>query len=162
MWTTDKDGPILDLLAAEILARTGQGPGEHYRELDGGARARRCYTRIDAPATPAQKARLADALARRGDATRRSRASRSPRSSRARRATARAIGGLKVTTEHGWFAARPSGTENIVKIYAESFRSAEHLDRILAEARPIMADALAGTQSGEGLCPSTPQGDSSP
>ena len=140
VWTTDKDGPILDLLAAEILARTGKDPGEHYQEL-----ARQFgtpyYTRIDAPASPDQKARLqkldpADVKA--------SDLAGEPVVAKLTRAPCNnaSIGGLKVVAASGWFAARPSGTENIYKIYAESFRDQDHLNAIVAEAQNIVTDAL--------------------
>ncbi len=142
VWTTDKDGPIMDLLAAEITARTGKDPGEHYRELTGQF-GTPYYTRIDAPATPEQKSRLSklspesvqDAeLAGRADHRQ---AHQAPGNNAA-------IGGLKVVAESGWFAARPSGTENIYKIYAESFQGQSHLDRIVAEAQQIVGRALSG------------------
>ena len=141
VWTTDKDGLILDLLAAEITARTGKDPGAHYEELRG-AFGTPFYTRVDAPATPAEKAALkkldpaavqASTLA--GEAIV-AKLTRAPGNDAP-------IGGLKVTTKNGWFAARPSGTENVYKIYAESMTSAAHLDAILKEAREIVARALA-------------------
>ena len=141
VWTTDKDGIIACLLAAELTARDGRDPGTRYAEL--AARfGDPAYRRIDAPATPAEKAALkaltpdrvrAEALA--GEPI------------RAILTTAPGngapIGGLKVVTEHGWFAARPSGTEAVTKLYAESFRGEAHLDQVLADARTITADALA-------------------
>jgi phosphoglucomutase len=140
VWTTDKDGPILDLLAAEITARTGRDPGEHYRDLEaefGSAH----YTRIDAPATPEQKQQLARLSP---DSVAATDLAGEPITARLTRAPGNdaPIGGLKVVTENGWFAARPSGTENIYKIYAESFRDAAHLDAIVAEAQQIVNDAL--------------------
>jgi phosphoglucomutase len=141
-WTTDKDGLIMDLLAAEITAVTGKDPGEHYQELtrEFGAPF---YTRIDAAATPDEKARLGklspDAVTAKelaGDAIT-AKLTNAP-------GNGAAIGGLKVTTEAGWFAARPSGTENIYKIYAESFRNAVHLQAIVSEAKAIVSAALAG------------------
>jgi phosphoglucomutase len=140
VWTTDKDGPIMDLLAAEILARTGKDPGEHFRELTA-LFGTPYYTRIDAAATPEQKSRLkgldpsavkASKLA--GEAIQ-AKLTRAP-------ANGAEIGGLKVVAESGWFAARPSGTENIYKIYAESFRDQAHLDAIVNEAQTIVTDAL--------------------
>ena len=140
VWSTDKDGPIMNLLAAEILAVTGRDPGEHYAELTAAFGAP-LYTRIDAPATGEQKAKLGKlspaqvsetTLA--GDAIT-AKLSHAP-------GNGAAIGGLKVTTEHGWFAARPSGTEQLYKIYAESFRDAAHLDRIVDEAKVIVGNAL--------------------
>ncbi|NJO53710.1 MAG: alpha-D-glucose phosphate-specific phosphoglucomutase [Bacteroidales bacterium] len=143
VWTTDKDGLIMDLLAAEITAVTGKDPGVHYQELTAEFGAP-LYTRIDAPATPDEKARLgklspaavtASELA--GDAIT-AKLTNAP-------GNGAAIGGLKVTTDAGWFAARPSGTENIYKIYAESFRDQAHLDAIVSEAKAIVGAALAGT-----------------
>jgi phosphoglucomutase len=140
VWSTDKDGLILCLLAAELTARTGKDPGEHYREIAAEFGAP-CYTRIDQPATPAEKNILkklspdavkATTLA--GD-TITARLTNAP-------GNGAAIGGLKVATAFGWFAARPSGTENIYKIYAESLRDQAHLDKIVAEAREIVAAAL--------------------
>jgi len=140
VWTTDKDGPILDLLAAEILARTGKDPGEHYRELTAQF-GTPFYTRIDAPANPEQKARLGKldpANVKASDLA------GEPIAAKLTRAPGNnaAIGGLKVIAQSGWFAARPSGTENIYKIYAESFRDQSHLDAIVAEAQQIVSDAL--------------------
>ena len=141
VWTTDKDGIIAGLLAAEITARTGRDPGELWRDLtrEFGEPA---YERIDSPATPAQKAALAKL---------------SPSHVRSRELAGEpirdvisaapgngaAIGGVKVIAEHGWFAARPSGTENVYKVYAESFRGPEHLKRIQEEANAILADAFS-------------------
>jgi phosphoglucomutase len=133
VWTTDKDGLILGLLAAEITARTGKDPGEHYQELASRLGAP-FYTRIDAPATPEQKERLKNlsvsATELAGD----------PIIAKLTRAAGNdaPIGGLKVATEHGWFAARPSGTENIYKLYAESWRSERHLESIVEEAQMII------------------------
>ena len=140
VWTTDKDGPIMDLLAAEITARTGKDPGEHYRDLTAEF-GTPWYTRIDAPATPEQKASLQRLSP---DAVRESSLAGEPIAERLTRAPGNnaAIGGLKVTTAHGWFAARPSGTENLYKIYAESFRSEAHLNAILGEAEAIVNKAI--------------------
>jgi phosphoglucomutase len=140
VWTTDKDGLILALLAAEITARTDKDPGEHYRELTAQFGAP-CYTRIDAPATPEQKARLAKLSA---DAVRASSLAGEPITAKLTRAPGNdaPIGGLKVVTASGWFAARPSGTENLYKIYAESFRDARHLEMLVAEAQQIVAESL--------------------
>ena len=140
VWTTDKDGLILDLLAAEITARTGRDPGEHYQSLTAAFGAP-CYTRVDAPATPEQKARLAKLSP---DAVKAATLAGEPIQDRLTHAPANGapIGGLKVVAASGWFAARPSGTENIYKIYAESFRDASHLDAILREAQQIVDDAL--------------------
>ena len=140
VWTTDKDGILLDLLAAEITAVTGKDPGEHYRELTAvyGAPV---YTRIDAEATPAEKARLARLSP---EAVTDADLAGEPITAKLTRAPGNgaAIGGLKVVAPSGWFAARPSGTENVYKIYAESFRDEAHLGRILEEARAIVARAL--------------------
>ena len=139
VWTTDKDGPIMALLAAEITARTGRDPGEHYRTLTAEFGAP-YYTRVDAPATPEQKARLQQfspetltAATLAGE----------PILATLTRAPANdaPIGGLKVVTASGWFAARPSGTENVYKIYAESFKDEGHLRAILTEAQAIVDGA---------------------
>jgi phosphoglucomutase len=142
VWTTDKDGPIMDLLAAEITARTGKEPGEHYRALTDEF-GTPCYTRIDAPATPEQKKRLAELSA---DAVKPAKLAGEPITSKLTRAPGNKapIGGLKVVTSSGWFAARPSGTENIYKIYGESFKDQAHLDSLVAEAQEIVNNALAG------------------
>ena len=140
VWTTDKDGIILDLLAAEITARTGRDPGEHYRDLT--ARfGSPVYERIDAPASPREKAVLKDLSPSQVTATE---LAGEPITERLTKAPGNgaAIGGLKVTTENGWFAARPSGTEDIYKIYAESFRGRGHLEAIQQEAREIVTAAL--------------------
>jgi phosphoglucomutase len=140
--TTDKDGIVLDLLAAEITAVTGQDPGAHYERL----RARfgtPYYARVDAPATPAEK----EALKRLApEAVKAGTLAGDPIVAKLTRAPGNdaPIGGLKVTSAEGWFAARPSGTENVYKIYAESMKSAEHLAAIQAEARQIVAAALGG------------------
>ncbi|HTP50408.1 MAG TPA: phosphoglucomutase (alpha-D-glucose-1,6-bisphosphate-dependent) [Anaeromyxobacteraceae bacterium] len=146
VWTTDKDGLILDLLAAEITAATGKDPGEHYRELTAEFGSP-CYTRIDAPATPAEKARLAKLSP---EAVKDATLAGRPITAKLTRAPGNGagIGGLKVVTESGWFAARPSGTENIYKIYAESFEGERHLAAIVAEAQGIVAKALAGAAAG--------------
>jgi len=140
VWTTDKDGPILDLLAAEILARTGKDPGQHYQEITAQYGAP-CYTRIDTPATLDQKKRLAKLEP---SDVRAADLAGEPIVAKLTRAPGNdaPIGGLKVVTAGGWFAARPSGTENIYKIYAESFRDQSHLDAIVNEARNIVTDAL--------------------
>jgi phosphoglucomutase len=141
VWTTDKDGLLLGLLAAEITARTGRDPGEHYSELTAELGAP-CYRRIDAPATPAQKARLAKLAP---EAVRAARLAGEPITARLTRAPGNGapIGGLKVVAASGWFAARPSGTESLYKIYAESFQGPSHLDAILREAEAIVNEALA-------------------
>jgi phosphoglucomutase len=142
VWSTDKDGILLDLLASEILATTGRTPSEHYRDLT--ARfGEPAYARIDAPATRDEKAVLAKL---------------SPSQVTAKEldgepitgvlteapGNGAAIGGLKVTTDSGWFAARPSGTEDVYKIYAESFKGPDHLARIQEEARTVVSAALKG------------------
>jgi len=143
VWTTDKDGPIMDLLAAEITARTGKNPGEHYRKLteEFGIPY---YTRIDAPATPEQKAKLEKLTP---DAVKESDLAGEPITAKLTKAPGNnaPIGGLKVVAESGWFAARPSGTENIYKIYAESFKSQTHLNSILSEAEEMVNHALGSS-----------------
>jgi len=143
VWTTDKDGPIMDLLAAEITARTGKNPGEHYRELTAEFGIP-YYTRIDAPATPEQKAKLAKLTP---DAVKESDLAGEPITAKLTKAPGNnaLIGGLKVVAESGWFAARPSGTENIYKIYAESFKSQTHLNAILREAEEMVNHALGSS-----------------
>jgi len=140
VWTTDKDGIIMDLLAAEITAATGRDPGEHYKELTESFGAP-IYERIDSPATAEQKKALAalspeqvaaDSLA--GEKIL-AKLTKAPGNNAP-------IGGLKVVTENGWFAARPSGTENVYKIYAESFTGADHLRALQDEAREIVSEAL--------------------
>ena len=137
VWTTDKDGIIMDLLAVEITAVTGKNPAEHYKEITE-KYGTSFYARIDTPASPEQKAALgklspedikADTLA--GDKIT-AKFTKAPGNNAS-------IGGLKVTTANGWFAARPSGTENICKLYAESFVSPEHLKKIQEEAQKIIA-----------------------
>ncbi len=141
VWTTDKDGIIMDLLAAEITATQGKDPGQMYNELTERFGSP-VYERIDSPATPEEKAKLknlspenvkADTLA--GEKITAA-MTKAPGNNAA-------IGGLKVTTENGWFAARPSGTEDIYKIYAESFLGQDHLKRLQDEAKEIVAQALA-------------------
>ena len=140
-WATDKDGLIMDLLAAEITARTGKDPGEHYRELTAEF-GTSYYTRIDAPATPEQKAKLKKLSP---EAVTASTLAGEPITAKLTRAPGNnaPIGGLKVVTASGWFAARPSGTENIYKIYAESFKDQAHLNAILSEAQAIVNNALS-------------------
>jgi phosphoglucomutase len=141
VWTTDKDGIILGLLAAEITAVTGKDPGQHYQEM-----ATRFgtphYIRIDAPASPTQKAAFKQLTGERVSVSTLASEAITARLTRAPGNNA-AIGGLKVTTENGWFAARPSGTEDIYKLYAESFKSAAHLQQIVDEAKEIVTAALA-------------------
>jgi phosphoglucomutase len=140
VWTTDKDGLILALLAAEITARTGKDPGENYWDLTSQFGASH-YTRIDAPATPEQKARLANLSP---EAVRASSLAGEPITAKLTRAPGNGapIGGLKVVTANCWFAARPSGTENLYKIYAESCRDARHLQTLVAEAQQIVTESL--------------------
>jgi phosphoglucomutase len=141
-WTTDKDGLLLGLLAAEITAKTGKDPGRYYSELT--ARLGRPFTmRVDAPASPEEKAKLKKLSSDAVRATElagesiRARLTHAPGNSAS-------LGGLQVKTDNGWFAARPSGTENIYKIYAESFLGEEHLQALLTEAKSIVQHALAG------------------
>jgi len=143
VWTTDKDGLIMDLLAAEITARTGKNPGEHYRELTAEF-GTPYYTRIDAPATPEQKAKLQKLSP---DAVKESDLAGEPIIAKLTNAPGNhaPIGGLKVVAESGWFAARPSGTENIYKIYAESFKSQTHLTAIVSEAQEMVNNALGSS-----------------
>ena len=140
VWTTDKDGPIMNLLAAEITARTGKDPGEHYSLMTAEFGAP-FYTRIDTAATPEEKAKL---LKLSPEAVKDATLAGEPINAKLTRAPGNnaAIGGLKVSAANGWFAARPSGTENIYKIYAESFRSQEHLNEIVTEARAMVNRAL--------------------
>jgi phosphoglucomutase len=146
VWTTDKDGPIMNLLAAEITARTEKDPGEHYRELTAQF-GTPYYTRIDAPATPAQKAQLQKLSP---EAVQASTLAGEPITARLTRAPGNnaPIGGLKVVAASGWFAARPSGTEHIYKIYAESFKDQAHLESIVAEAQQIVDNALQAAAPG--------------
>jgi len=140
VWTTDKDGPIMDLLAAEITARTGKDPGEHYRELTAEFGAFH-YTRLDAPATAEQKARLRKLSP---EAVKAGTLAGEPIAAKLTSAPGNnaAIDGLKIVTPGGWFAARPSGTEDIYKIYAESFQGAAHLDALVSEAHEIVDAAI--------------------
>jgi phosphoglucomutase len=139
-WSTDKDGIILGLLAAEILAKTGKSPSEHYRELEArfGASA---YSRMDAEANPAQKKVLANLSPEMLTATE---LAGEPILAKLTRAPGNGepIGGLKVVTPNAWFAARPSGTEDVYKIYAESFKGAEHLEQVMREAREVVSAAF--------------------
>ena len=141
VWTTDKDGIILDLLAVEMMAKTGRDPGELYREL-----TRQfgdpVYERLDAPATPEQKAILLQLAPQQVQATELAGEKILAMLTKAP-GNGSPIGGLKVVTEHGWFAARPSGTEAVYKIYAESFRGEDHLRRIQEEAQALIARACS-------------------
>lgn len=140
VWTTDKDGMIMDLLSAEILARTGKDPGQHYQDMTGRL-GNPFYTRIDAPATPAQKDRLKKLAP---ESVKAATLAGEPIVAKLTKAPSNQapIGGLKVVAENGWFAARPSGTEDVYKIYAESFKGQDHLNRILEEAQQIVSAAL--------------------
>ena len=140
VWTTDKDGILLCLLAAEITAVTGKDPGEHYREITARLGAP-VYTRIDTPCTPAEKAGFKRLTAESITATS---LAGDPIELKLTKAPGNgaAIGGLKVTTAQGWFAARPSGTENVYKLYAESFRDSAHLGRIVEGARAMLKGVL--------------------
>jgi len=142
VWTTDKDGPIMGLLAAEITARTGKDPGEHARELIAEF-GTPYYTRIEALATSEQRKKLKKLSA---DSVQQSDLAGEPILAKLTRAPGNdaPIGGLKVVSKTGWFAARPSGTENIYKIYAETFQGQDHLDRIVKEAREMVDHALGG------------------
>ena len=140
VWATDKDGPIMALLAAEITARTGKDPGEHYRALTAEF-GTPYYTRIDAPATPEQKARLEKLSPEAVGESQLAGESVTATLTRAPGNNA-PIGGLKVIARGGWFAARPSGTENIYKIYAESFKDQAHLDAVVRDAQAIVNRAL--------------------
>jgi phosphoglucomutase len=141
VWSTDKDGMILCLLACEILAVTGKDPGEHYQDLVAKF-GNPVYARVDAPATREEKAKLAALSLEQVSAEMLAGEPITPKLTHAP-ANGAAIGGLKVCTENGWFAARPSGTEDIYKIYAESFKGEEHLAQIQSEAREIVNAALA-------------------
>ncbi len=139
-WSTDKDGLLLGLLAAEITAVTGQDPAQHYRALTARHGAP-CYTRIDAPVTPPQKAAFKRLTAESVTATT---LGGDPITAKLTQAPGNqaAIGGLKVETARGWFAARPSGTENLYKLYAESFVSEAHLGALVSEAQALLAHTL--------------------
>jgi phosphoglucomutase len=140
VWTTDKDGIIMDLLAAEILARTEEDPSSHYEALTRELGSPR-YVRIDAPATPAEKARLKKLTP---DAVRARELAGEPITAILTRAPGNGaeIGGLKVVAASGWFAARPSGTEDVYKVYAESFKDDAHLAKIVEEAQTMVGAAL--------------------
>jgi len=147
VWTTDKDGVIPALLAAEITARTGKDPGQIYRDLTREL-GEPCYDRVDAPATPAQKAILKKLSA---EQLKSPTLAGEPIKVVLTRAPGNdgAIGGVKVVAEGGWFAARPSGTEDIYKIYAESFKGEEHLRRIQQEAQAIVGKAMTNDEEGQ-------------
>jgi phosphoglucomutase len=143
VWTTDKDGILLSLLASEIIAITGRSPSEHYADLVGRF-GEPAYARIDAPASREEKAVLGRLSPEQVTATT---LAGEPITATLTSAPGNGspIGGLKVTTDSGWFAARPSGTEDVYKIYAESFRGPEHLALIQEEARAVVSEALRGT-----------------
>jgi phosphoglucomutase len=141
VWTTDKDGLIMDLLAAEMMAKTDRDPSELYRELTKEL-GEPVYERIDAAATPEQKAVLSQLSPDQVTVTELA-GDKIVAMLTTAPGNGAPIGGLKVVTGHGWFAARPSGTEDVYKLYAESFRGAEHLKRIQSEAQTIIADALS-------------------
>ena len=147
VWTTDKDGIIPSLLAAEITARMGRDPGEIYSDLTSQL-GEPVYDRVEAPATPEQKAVLAKLSPQQVRSTNLAGEKIETVLTRAP-GNGAPIGGLKVIAPSGWFAARPSGTENIYKIYAESFRGADHLQRILEEAQAIVSDTLAAVPEPE-------------
>ena len=142
VWTTDKDGLILGLLAAEVTARLGKDPGELYRDLVR-EHGETFYERTDAPATPDEKALLGKLRPEQVRATELA-GSRITAILTTAPGNGAPIGGLKVVTGDGWFAARPSGTEDVYKIYAESFRGRDHLRRLQEEARALVGEALAG------------------
>jgi phosphoglucomutase len=153
VWSTDKDGIIMALLSAEMTARTGRDPGEIYRQLTFDL-GQPVYARVDAAATPVQKETLKRVSAQQvhfsdlaGEEIQ-TILTHAP-------GNGAPIGGLKVIAKNGWFAARPSGTESIYKIYAESFRGADHLKRILEEAQTIVSDALAAAPQRSGLSGNT-------
>jgi phosphoglucomutase len=141
VWTTDKDGLILGLLAAEITARTGKDPGQHYQELTAEFGSP-CYTRIDAPATPAQKSALRQLNAESVKAMELAGETIVDKLTHAP-GNGAPIDGLKITTKNGWFAARPSGTESVYKLYAESLLGPDHLKAIVEEAQRIVGQTLA-------------------
>lgn len=141
VWSTDKDGIIMDLLAAEMMAKTGRNPSELYRDLTNEL-GEPVYERIDAPATPEQKVLLSKLSPAQVKATELAGDKITAMHTKAP-GNGAAIGGLKVVTENGWFAARPSGTEDVYKLYAESFRGKEHLKQIQSEAQALVATALA-------------------
>jgi len=141
VWTTDKDGIIMDLLAAEMMAKTGRNPGELYRDLTNEL-GEPVYERKDAPATPQQKTILSKLSPDQVKATELA-GDKIVAMMTTAPGNGAAIGGLKVVTDHGWFAARPSGTEDVYKLYGESFRGQDHLRRIQEEAQLLIANALA-------------------
>jgi phosphoglucomutase len=149
VWTTDKDGPIMDLVAAEMTAVTGKDPGQHFREISAQF-GTPYYTRLDVPASSDQKAKLAKLSP---EAVEESELAGEPIAARLTRAPGNdePVGGLKVVAASGWFAARPSGTENLYKIYAESLKGQEHLNTIVDEAREIVNKALESSAQEVGV-----------
>jgi len=141
-WTTDKDGPIMCLLASEIIAKTGKSPSELHAALVGRL-GESWYARVDAAATPAEKAALGKLSPGQVPATTLAGGAITAKLTTAP-GNGEAIGGLKVVTDNAWFAARPSGTEDVYKIYAESFVSQAHLGEVQAQAREVVSEALAG------------------
>jgi phosphoglucomutase len=141
VWTTDKDGIIMNLLAAEMMAKTGRDPGELYRELTNDL-GEPVYERIDAAASPEQKTVLAKLSPDQVQASELA-GDRIVAKLTTAPGNGASIGGLKVVTEQGWFAARPSGTEDVYKLYAESFRGKDHLKRIQEEAQALIAKAFS-------------------
>jgi phosphoglucomutase len=139
-WSTDKDGIILGLLAAEITAKTGQTPSQHYQGLEAkyGSSA---YSRMDAAASPEQKKVLSNLSPEMVTAQTLAGETITAKLTKAP-GNGEAIGGLKVTTHNAWFAARPSGTENVYKIYAESFKGPEHLKQVIQEAQQVVGSAF--------------------
>jgi phosphoglucomutase len=144
VWTTDKDGLIMDLLAAEMTAKTGRDPAELYRDLTTEL-GEPVYERIDAAATPEQKATLSK-LSPDQVSAKELAGDKIVAMLTTAPGNGAAIGGLKVVTEQGWFAARPSGTEDVYKLYAESFRGPDHLRRIQEEAQGLIARALSSSK----------------
>ncbi|MGC5167945.1 phosphoglucomutase (alpha-D-glucose-1,6-bisphosphate-dependent) [Luteimicrobium sp. DT211] len=142
VWTTDKDGLILALLASEVLATTGRSPSQHHADLVE-RYGESWYARVDAPATLEEKSTLAKLSPEQVAATELAGEAITGKLTNAP-GNGAPVGGLKVTTENAWFAARPSGTENVYKIYAESFVSADHLAQVQSEAKDVVADALGG------------------
>jgi phosphoglucomutase len=147
VWTTDKDGLVPNLLAAEITAKTGRDPGEHYRELTRRFGEPR-YERLDAPVTPEQKPVLERLSPQQIQATELA-GEKIQTILTAAPGNGAPIGGIKVIAEHGWFAARPSGTEEVYKIYAESFQGEDHLRRLLEEAQGLIGKAFAAAAQGQ-------------
>ena len=147
VWTTDKDGLVPNLLAAEITAKTGREPGEHYRELTRRFGEPR-YERLDAPVTPEQKPVLERLSPQQIQATALV-GEKIQTILTAAPGNGAPLGGIKVIAAHGWFAARPSGTEEVYKIYAESFKGADHLQHILEEAQVLIGKALAAAGQGQ-------------